>query len=69
MLSKQHCCGNYLYRPVIKDKDQEDMDECLRLVALLAGSCHHMHDFTGFMAFYLIIPAILGFICMAGFDL
>jgi hypothetical protein len=27
-LSKEYCCGNYLYRPAIKAKDEEVMVEC-----------------------------------------
>ncbi len=27
-LSKEYCCGNYLYRPAIKAKDEEAMTEC-----------------------------------------
>jgi hypothetical protein len=27
-LSKEYCCGNYLYRPAIKAKDEEAMEEC-----------------------------------------
>lgn len=31
MLSKEYCCGNYLYRPAIKAKDEEAMKECRAL--------------------------------------
>jgi hypothetical protein len=27
-LSKEYCCGNYLYRPAIKAKDETAMEEC-----------------------------------------
>jgi hypothetical protein len=27
-LSKEYCCGNYLYRPAIKSRDQEAINEC-----------------------------------------
>jgi len=27
-LSKEYCCGNYLYRPAIKNRDQESIKEC-----------------------------------------
>lgn len=27
-LSKEYCCGNYLYRPAIKAKNEEAMNEC-----------------------------------------
>jgi len=27
-LSKEYCCGNYLYRPAIKTRDQEAINEC-----------------------------------------
>ncbi len=28
LLSEEYCCGNYLYRPAIKARDEEAMDEC-----------------------------------------
>jgi len=31
MLSTEYCCGNYLYRPAIKAKDEEAMTECREL--------------------------------------
>jgi hypothetical protein len=31
MLSKEYCCGNYLYRPAIKAKNEEVMKECREL--------------------------------------
>jgi len=31
MLSTEYCCGNYLYRPAIKAKDDEAMNECREL--------------------------------------
>lgn len=31
MLSTEYCCGNYLYRPAIKAKDEEAMGECREL--------------------------------------
>ena len=30
-LSKEYCCGNYLYRPAIKEKDDDAMTECREL--------------------------------------
>ncbi|MFC1825631.1 heterodisulfide reductase-related iron-sulfur binding cluster [Thermodesulfobacteriota bacterium] len=30
-LSKEYCCGNYLYRPAIKARDKEALDECMSL--------------------------------------
>lgn len=27
-LSREYCCGNYLYRPAIKERDEEAMNEC-----------------------------------------
>ncbi|MFW5957817.1 MAG: heterodisulfide reductase-related iron-sulfur binding cluster [Desulfosalsimonas sp.] len=32
-LSKEYCCGNYLYRPAIKEKDDAAMAECRNLSA------------------------------------
>jgi hypothetical protein len=31
MLSKEYCCGNYLYRPAIQAKDEDAMNECRTL--------------------------------------
>lgn len=30
-LSKEYCCGNYLYRPAIKARDQKALNECQEL--------------------------------------
>jgi len=30
-LSEEYCCGNYLYRPAIKARDEQAMDECRNL--------------------------------------
>jgi Fe-S oxidoreductase len=30
-LSKEYCCGNYLYRPAIKQRDEQAMTECRSL--------------------------------------
>lgn len=30
-LSKEYCCGNYLYRPAIQARDEEAMEECREL--------------------------------------
>jgi len=30
-LSEEYCCGNYLYRPAIKARDDQAMDECREL--------------------------------------
>ena len=30
-LSKEYCCGNYLYRPAIKERDDAAMAECREL--------------------------------------
>jgi hypothetical protein len=30
-LSREYCCGNYLYRPAIQARDQEAMEECREL--------------------------------------
>ena len=30
-LSKEHCCGNYLYRPAIKQRDEQALAECRSL--------------------------------------
>ena len=30
-LSEEYCCGNYLYRPAIKARDERAMDECREL--------------------------------------
>ena len=30
-LSKEYCCGNYLYRPAIKTRDKEALEECMAL--------------------------------------
>jgi len=36
-LSKEYCCGNYLYRPAIKAKDEEAMAECRSLSKEFVG--------------------------------
>lgn len=36
-LSKEYCCGNNLYRPAIKAKDENAMDECRSLSKEFAG--------------------------------
>ena len=36
-LSKEYCCGNYLYRPAIKAKDEEAMKECRSYSKEFAG--------------------------------
>jgi len=36
-LSKEYCCGNYLYRPAIKAKDEEAKAECRSLSKEFAG--------------------------------
>ncbi len=36
-LSKEYCCGNYLYRPAIKEKDDEAMTECRELSREFVG--------------------------------
>jgi hypothetical protein len=36
-LSKEYCCGNYLYRPAIKAKDEEAMAECRSLSREFVG--------------------------------
>jgi len=36
-LSKEYCCGNYLYRPAIKAKDEEAMAECRSYSKEFAG--------------------------------
>ncbi len=36
-LSKEYCCGNDLYRPAIKAKDEEAMDECRSLSKEFVG--------------------------------
>lgn len=36
-LSKEYCCGNYLYRPAIKAKDEEAMEECRAYSKEFAG--------------------------------
>ena len=37
-LSKEYCCGNYLYRPAIKEKDETAMEECRSLSKEFVGS-------------------------------
>ncbi|MBU2550872.1 MAG: (Fe-S)-binding protein [Proteobacteria bacterium] len=37
MLSTEYCCGNYLYRPAIKAKDEAAMEECRELSKEFAG--------------------------------
>ena len=37
-LSKEYCCGNYLYRPVIKAKDETAMEECRLLSREFVGN-------------------------------
>jgi len=37
MLSKEYCCGNILYRPAIKAKDEEAMSECRALSREFVG--------------------------------
>jgi hypothetical protein len=36
-LAKEYCCGNYLYRPAIKAKDEKAMEECRSLSREFAG--------------------------------
>lgn len=36
-LSKEYCCGNYLYRPAIREKDDEAMAECRDLSREFVG--------------------------------
>lgn len=36
-LSKEYCCGNYLYRPAIKAKDEEALAECRSLSREFVG--------------------------------
>jgi hypothetical protein len=36
-LSKEYCCGNYLYRPAIKAKDEQAMAECRSLSREFVG--------------------------------
>ena len=36
-LSKEYCCGNYLYRPAIKEKDDKAMAECRELSREFVG--------------------------------
>lgn len=36
-LSKEYCCGNYLYRPAIKEKDEAAMAECRALSREFVG--------------------------------
>jgi hypothetical protein len=36
-LSKEYCCGNYLYRPAIKARDEEAMIECRSFSKEFAG--------------------------------
>lgn len=36
-LSKEYCCGNYLYRPAIKAKDDQAMAECRELSREFVG--------------------------------
>jgi len=36
-LSKEYCCGNYLYRPAIKAKDEEAMTQCRSYSKEFAG--------------------------------
>lgn len=36
-LSKEYCCGNNLYRPAIKAKDEEAMAECMNLSREFVG--------------------------------
>ena len=36
-LSREYCCGNYLYRPAIKAKDEEAMAECRSYSKEFAG--------------------------------
>lgn len=36
-LSKEYCCGNYLYRPAIKERDEEAMAECRELSKEFVG--------------------------------
>jgi hypothetical protein len=36
-LSKEYCCGNYLYRPAIKAKDEKAMTECRSYSKEFAG--------------------------------
>lgn len=36
-LSKEYCCGNYLYRPAIKEKDDAAMGECRELSREFVG--------------------------------
>ena len=37
-LSKEYCCGNYLYRPAIKEKDETAMIECRTLSKEFVGN-------------------------------
>lgn len=36
-LSREYCCGNYLYRPAIKAKDESAMEECRALSKEFVG--------------------------------
>jgi len=36
-LSKEYCCGNYLYRPAIKAKDEQALEECRAYSKEFAG--------------------------------
>jgi len=36
-LSKEYCCGNNLYRPAIKERDEEAMAECRSLSSEFVG--------------------------------
>jgi hypothetical protein len=36
-LSREYCCGNYLYRPAIKAKDESAMEECRMLSKEFVG--------------------------------
>lgn len=38
MLSTEYCCGNYLYRPAIKAKDEGAMGECRELSKEFVGN-------------------------------
>lgn len=37
-LSKEYCCGNYLYRPAIKEKDETAIGECRSLSKEFVGN-------------------------------
>lgn len=40
-LSKEYCCGNYLYRPAIKEKDEGALAECRELSReFISGNIH-----------------------------